>query len=54
MSQDLAANCSLVFTNANPILDYARPTLHKVVDIGGIHTMKPPQNLSQVQSPLSS
>ncbi|GMS93931.1 hypothetical protein PENTCL1PPCAC_16106, partial [Pristionchus entomophagus] len=35
---DLMGACSLVFLNSEPILDYPRPTVHKVIDIGGIVT----------------
>ncbi|GMR49516.1 hypothetical protein PMAYCL1PPCAC_19711, partial [Pristionchus mayeri] len=29
-------NHSLVFLNSEPLLDYPRPTVHRVIDIGGI------------------
>ncbi|KAK6752861.1 hypothetical protein RB195_003951 [Necator americanus] len=34
--EELLAQVSYVFTNSNPYLDYPHPTIHKVVDIGGI------------------
>ncbi|ETN84727.1 hypothetical protein NECAME_06757 [Necator americanus] len=33
---ELLAQVSYVFTNSNPYLDYPHPTIHKVVNIGGI------------------
>ncbi|CAJ0928584.1 unnamed protein product, partial [Mesorhabditis belari] len=34
--RDLLANSSLIFTNSDPLIDFPRPTLHKVIDLGGI------------------
>ena len=33
---EIAANCSLIMVNSNPLYDLPRPTLAKVVNIGGI------------------
>ncbi|GMR30502.1 hypothetical protein PMAYCL1PPCAC_00697, partial [Pristionchus mayeri] len=33
---DIVANNSLMFLNSEPLLDYPRPTVHRVIDIGGI------------------
>ncbi|KHJ93066.1 hypothetical protein OESDEN_07035 [Oesophagostomum dentatum] len=38
---DIVSNISFVLTNIEPLLDYAKPTLHKFVDIGGIGVHKP-------------
>ncbi|CAJ0580405.1 unnamed protein product, partial [Mesorhabditis spiculigera] len=35
--QDLISSSAMLFTNAQPFLDFPRPTIHKVVDLGGIH-----------------
>ncbi|EYC08378.1 hypothetical protein Y032_0066g3732 [Ancylostoma ceylanicum] len=32
---------SWILTNIEPLLEYAKPTLHKVVDLGGIGVRKP-------------
>lgn len=37
----MVANFSFVFVNSDPWLDFPRPTLHKIVDIGGIGVKKP-------------
>uniref|UniRef100_A0A7I4YRK0 UDP-glucuronosyltransferase n=1 Tax=Haemonchus contortus TaxID=6289 RepID=A0A7I4YRK0_HAECO len=34
--EEIIADASYVLTNANPYLDYPRPTLHKTVSLGGI------------------
>ncbi|KHJ93637.1 glycosyltransferase family 28 protein [Oesophagostomum dentatum] len=38
---DVVANMSWILTNTEPFLEFAKPTLHKVVDIGGIGVPKP-------------
>ncbi|GMT22825.1 hypothetical protein PFISCL1PPCAC_14122, partial [Pristionchus fissidentatus] len=35
---DVIGNNSLVFINSEPLLDYPRPTVHRVIEIGGIVT----------------
>lgn len=47
--QDIAAEASFVLTNGEPLLDFPRPTLPKVVDIGGLG-IRPPKPLSKVLS----
>lgn len=37
----MVANLSFIFTNSDPLLDFPRPTLHKIVDIGGLGVRKP-------------
>ncbi|CAJ0603753.1 unnamed protein product [Cylicocyclus nassatus] len=38
---DIVSNMSWIITNTEPFLDFAKPTLHKVVDVGGIGVHKP-------------
>ncbi|KAK6732495.1 hypothetical protein RB195_016710 [Necator americanus] len=38
---DTVSNMSWIITNVEPLLEYAKPTLHKVVDLGGIGVQKP-------------
>ena len=38
---------SFIFTNSEPLIDFPRPKLHKVIDIGGIG-LKPPKKLNEV------
>ncbi|EPB76011.1 glycosyltransferase family 28 protein [Ancylostoma ceylanicum] len=38
---DTVSNMSWILTNIEPLLEYAKPTLHKVVDLGGIGVRKP-------------
>lgn len=45
--ENLAARCSAVFSNVNSLLDFPRPNLHKVVDLGGI-SVPEPKPLSKV------
>ena len=37
---DVAANASLVFVNSNELYDLPRPTLHKIINIGGVGMKK--------------
>ncbi|VDO44058.1 unnamed protein product [Haemonchus placei] len=39
--QDTVSNMSWVVDNAEPLLDFERPTLHKVVHVGGLSVHKP-------------
>lgn len=39
--QSLAVESSFVFTNSDPYLDFPRPTLHKVIPVGGVAVPKP-------------
>ncbi|EYB99347.1 hypothetical protein Y032_0123g1154 [Ancylostoma ceylanicum] len=38
---DTVSNMSWILTNTEPLLEFAKPTLHKVIDIGGIGVAKP-------------
>ncbi|KHJ95438.1 hypothetical protein OESDEN_04614 [Oesophagostomum dentatum] len=38
---DTVANMSWILSNVEPLLEYPKPTLHKVVDIGGMGVHKP-------------
>ncbi|KAL6733568.1 hypothetical protein Aduo_004206 [Ancylostoma duodenale] len=38
---DTVSNMSWILTNIEPFLEYAKPTLHKVVDLGGIGVRTP-------------
>ncbi|CAJ0565340.1 unnamed protein product, partial [Mesorhabditis spiculigera] len=44
--RDLLSNTSLVFTNSDPLLDFPKPTLHKVIDLGGITVADVTRNLT--------
>ena len=46
---EVVANMPVIFTNAEPLIDFPRPTLHKVVDLGGI-VLKEPKLLDEVGS----
>ncbi|GMT31009.1 hypothetical protein PFISCL1PPCAC_22306, partial [Pristionchus fissidentatus] len=48
------ANTSLVFINSEPLLDYPRPTVHRVIDIGGIVTPTEFEPLNQYWSDVLS
>uniref|UniRef100_A0A1I7WQ60 glucuronosyltransferase n=1 Tax=Heterorhabditis bacteriophora TaxID=37862 RepID=A0A1I7WQ60_HETBA len=39
--EDLTAKASIVLTNSEPLLDFSRPTLDKVINIGGIGVSEP-------------
>lgn len=45
--QEQSANVAYVFTNAEPLLDYAAPTMARVIDIPGIGA-KMPKPLDEV------
>ncbi|VDM69259.1 unnamed protein product [Strongylus vulgaris] len=38
---DTVANMSWILTNSEPLLEFGKPTLHKVIDLGGIGVHKP-------------
>ncbi|KHJ93064.1 hypothetical protein OESDEN_07033 [Oesophagostomum dentatum] len=38
---DIVSDMSFILTNTEPFLEFARPTLHKIVDLGGIGVRKP-------------
>ncbi|RCN46666.1 glycosyltransferase family 28 protein [Ancylostoma caninum] len=38
---DTVSNMSWILTNIEPLLEYAKPTLHNIVDLGGIGVSKP-------------
>ncbi|KHJ93060.1 hypothetical protein OESDEN_07029 [Oesophagostomum dentatum] len=38
---DIVSDMSFILTNTEPFLEFARPTLHKIVDLGGIGVHKP-------------
>lgn len=42
-------NNSLVLLNSEPLLDYPRPTVHRVIDIGGIATATEADPLDEVR-----
>ncbi|KHJ77168.1 hypothetical protein OESDEN_23212 [Oesophagostomum dentatum] len=52
--REILSQISYFFTNSNPYLDYPHPTIHKVIDIGGIAVSldaernKLPQNLDEI------
>ncbi|CAJ0568460.1 unnamed protein product, partial [Mesorhabditis spiculigera] len=35
--KDIIARSAILFTNTQPYIEFPRPTIHKVVDLGGIH-----------------
>ncbi|GMT15742.1 hypothetical protein PFISCL1PPCAC_7039 [Pristionchus fissidentatus] len=39
--QEITANVSYVFTNSEPLIDFAAPTLNRVIDIGGLGAKEP-------------
>lgn len=41
--QDLIADSAFTLTNSDPFLDFAKPTLKKVIEIGGIGVRKAKQ-----------
>ncbi|KHJ93062.1 UDP-glucoronosyl and UDP-glucosyl transferase [Oesophagostomum dentatum] len=40
-AKDIVSNITFILTNTEPFLDFAKPTLHSIVDIGGIGVHKP-------------
>ncbi|KAF8371725.1 hypothetical protein PRIPAC_78154 [Pristionchus pacificus] len=49
---DMASANSLVLLNSEPLLDYPRPTVHRVVEIGGVTTATDVEALSQYWSDI--
>ncbi|RCN46667.1 UDP-glucoronosyl and UDP-glucosyl transferase [Ancylostoma caninum] len=49
---DTVSNMSWILTNIDPFLEYARPTLHNIVDLGGIGVRKP-KPLDEVEESYS-
>lgn len=45
--QEIVSNMLLLLTNSDPLLDFPRPSLFKIIDIGGIG-VKEPKKLAQV------
>lgn len=39
--QDTVSNMSWLLSNVEPLLDFRRPTLHSIVDLGGIGVHQP-------------
>lgn len=48
--QSMLASSSFVFLNTDPLFDFPRPTVHKVVEIGGISVDCEPKGLDEVHS----
>ncbi|GMR61489.1 hypothetical protein PMAYCL1PPCAC_31684, partial [Pristionchus mayeri] len=44
--KEISANVAYVFTNSEPLIDFATPTLSRVIDIGGLGA-KEPQELDE-------
>lgn len=40
---ELASGASLWFVNGEPLMEFPRPTLHKIIDIGGISVSTGPK-----------
>ena len=47
-SQEILNNASLIFVNSEPLIDFPKPTVHRVVDIGGIVAHTGHQALNEV------
>ncbi|GMT21965.1 hypothetical protein PFISCL1PPCAC_13262, partial [Pristionchus fissidentatus] len=51
--RELVTHSALVFVNSEPLIDFAQPTLSKVIHIGGI-TVTPPNPLNEYWSSVMS
>ncbi|EPB74682.1 hypothetical protein ANCCEY_06215 [Ancylostoma ceylanicum] len=51
---DLLSQASFLFTNGNPYLDFAHPTLHKTVMIGGISVEQDAMNMKEIDQKWST
>lgn len=49
MLQEISSNVTYVFTNSEPLIDFAAPILSRVIDIGGLGA-KQPKKLDEVLS----
>lgn len=47
---DLASGTSLWFYNTEPLIEFPRPIIHKVIDIGGISVSTGHKQLNQVRN----
>ncbi|KIH68469.1 hypothetical protein ANCDUO_01193 [Ancylostoma duodenale] len=51
---DLISQASFIFTNGNPYLDFAHPTIHKTVMIGGISVEQDALNMKEIDQKWST
>lgn len=51
--KEISSNVSYVFTNTEPLIDFATPTLSRVIDIGGLGA-KEPKELDEVMNQMQT